>query len=84
MMTRDLVERTTSAQGICYSAGENATPFLASLESLYLRGLKERAAWLIEALGNHSEQEFRNVMRKFFDDWVEEFHLAEQSLGADS
>jgi hypothetical protein len=84
MMTRDLVERTTGDPGICYSAGDNATPFLASLESDYLQGLKERAAWLVEALGDHSDQDFRVVMRKFFDDWVEEFHLAEQSLGADS
>jgi hypothetical protein len=82
MMTRDLVERSANASGIYYSAGENAAPFLASLASDYLKALKERAAWLISALGDRSDQDFRGVMRRFFDNWVEEFHHAEQSLGA--
>src|ERR1700730_15476470 len=52
MMTRELVEREFGAEGIQYRAGENATPFLSSLESEYLKALKERAAWLVNALGN--------------------------------
>lgn len=83
MMTRELVTREFDAKGIRYRAGENAAPFLASLESDYLKGLKERAAWLVNALGDHSEPEFRAVMRQFFDHWVEEFQTAERSLGAE-
>ena len=83
MMTRELVERVFGAEGICYCAGENAAPFLASLESDYLKGLKQRAAWLVDALGDRSEQEFRAVMRRFFDRWVEEFQAAERSLGVE-
>jgi ABC-3C biological conflict system middle component len=83
MMTRQLIEREADERGIRYSAGENAAPFLASLESDYLCGLKQRAVWLIGALGDHTEQAFRQVMRKFFDRWVEEFHVAELSLGSD-
>jgi hypothetical protein len=54
------------------------------LQSSYLSALKSRADWLVEALGARSETEFRAIMRRFFDRWVEEFQIAEQSLGADS
>jgi hypothetical protein len=84
MMTRELVDRKVGVQGIRYSAGDNATPFLASLESTYLCALKERASWLVKALGDHSDQEFRIVMRRFFDHWVEEFQETERSSGADT
>jgi len=83
MMTRELVAREFAAEGIQYRAGENAAPFLSSLESAYLKALKERAAWLVNALGDHTDQEFRTVMRRFFDHWVEEFQAAEHSLGAE-
>src|SRR5262245_28166346 len=83
MMTRHLVERDVSAEGLRYRAGENAAPFLAALETDYLKALKQRAEWLVNALGNKSEQEFRAIMRKFFDDWIEEFQNAERSLGTE-
>jgi hypothetical protein len=83
MMTRELVSREFGPEGIRYRAGENAAPFLSSLESDYLKAIKERAAWLVKALGDHTEQAFRTVMRRFFDHWVEEFQAAERSLGAE-
>src|SRR5262245_35684925 len=84
MMTRDLVQREASADGIRYRAGENAAPFLQTLQSDYLVALKERAEWLVGELGARTETEFRAIMRRFFDDWVQEFQIAERSLGADS
>ena len=83
MMTRDLVRREMGPQGILYGAGENAAPFLASLESPYLTSLKQRAAWLVKHLGSLTDIEFRTTMRRFFDGWVEEFQAVEQSLGAE-
>lgn len=83
MMTRELVEREFGVNGIRYRAGENVAPFLASLQSEYLIALRERAVWLVDALGDRNEQDFRAVMRHFFDRWVEEFQAAEQSLGAE-
>ena len=83
MMTRDLVQREIGEQGIRYRAGESAGPFLSSLESEYLSGLKYRGAWLITAYGDHNENDFRAIMRRFFDRWVEEFQAVEQSLGAE-
>ena len=84
LMTRDLVEREANAKGIRYSAGENAAPFLASVESEYLLALKDRAAWLVDELGDLSDEQFRGNMRDFFAHWVEEFQAIEQSLGADT
>jgi hypothetical protein len=84
MMTRDLIRREVSSDGIRYRAGENAATFLAALETQYLTGLKERASWLNDVVGKRTDQEFRVLMRRFFDDWIEEFQTAERSLGADS
>lgn len=80
MMTRDLVQRQITPDGIKYVAGENATTFLASLSTNYFCALKVRASWLVKTLGHHSDQDFRSVMRRFFDDWVEEFQNIERSM----
>lgn len=84
MMTRDLVQREVSAAGIRYRAGENATPFLQAPQSDYLGALKDRAEWLVGEFGALSDAESRALMRRFFDRWVEEFQVAERSLGAES
>jgi hypothetical protein len=84
MMTRELVHREITPEGIKYSAGENAITFLTSLSSTYLRALKDRADWLVGALGSHTDQEFKGVMRRFFDDWVEEFQHVERSMGGEA
>jgi hypothetical protein len=83
MMTRDLVSRELVPGGIRYRAGESATPFLASLQSGYIQALKDRAVWLIGAVGGLADDEFRALMRRLFDTWVEEFQTAERSLGAE-
>lgn len=84
MMTRDLVVREATPDGIKYGAGENATTFLTSVSSRYLVALKDRATWLVETFGYLSDDQFRVVMRRFFDQWVEEFHQSEKSLGGEA
>jgi hypothetical protein len=84
MMTRDLVNRAVSNEGFLYTAGESAAPFLEGLEAEYLTDLKARADWLVEHLGDLSDFAFRALMRRFFDQWVEEFQGLEKSLGAES
>lgn len=81
MMTRDLVQREITPEGIKYGAGENAATFLSSVSSSYLVALKKRAEWLIEVLGEHSDEQLKGVMRRFFDEWVEEFQNVEKTLG---
>lgn len=81
MMTRDLVAREVTAEGIKYGAGENAATFLSSVSSSYLLALKDRASWLVETLGDLTDEQFKGMMRRFFDKWVEEFQHVEKSLG---
>ncbi|HEX7645295.1 MAG TPA: ABC-three component system middle component 2 [Burkholderiaceae bacterium] len=81
MMTRDLIVREITPDGIQYGAGENAAPFLSALTTDYLCALKDRALWLIEGVGDYADQQFRAFMRRFFDQWVEEFQNVERSLG---
>lgn len=83
MMPRDLVQREIVPDGIRYKAGEAADPFLAALQSEYIAALKHRANWLVGRLGTLSDADFRGVMRRFFDQWVEEFQNAERSLGTE-
>lgn len=84
MMTRNLVQRDITPDGFKYRAGENAETFLGLLTSTYLRALNERAAWLFEALGSYSDTEFKSVLRRFFDKWVEEFQHVERSMGSNA
>lgn len=84
MMTRDLVERKVTPEGIKYGAGENAATFLSSVSSNYLLSLKDRAIWLVETIGGLTDEQFKGRMRRFFDKWVEEFQHVEQSLGGEA
>jgi len=85
MMTRDLVNRGVwvGSLGIAYIAGENAAPFLAAIQSDYVKALQERARWLVHNFGAMADGEFRALVRRFFDQWVEEFQNAERSLGVE-
>lgn len=81
MMTRHLVERLITQDGIRYVAGENAATFLSTATSSYFAALTERANWLTDTFGSYTDDEFRTVMRHLFDEWVEEFHYADAGAG---
>lgn len=83
MMTRHLVEREITPEGIKYIAGENAATFLTLVSSNYLIAIKERASWLVDALGGYTDEQFKVVMRQFSDKWVEAFQHVERSLGSE-
>jgi hypothetical protein len=83
MMTRDLVSRQVGPDGIGYVAGENAVFFLAAVESDYVKALQERAHWLVHNLGAMADGEFRALLRRSVDRWVEEFQNVERSLGTE-
>jgi len=84
MMTRDLITRSVHENGIRYCAGEAASMFLDSLQTPYLKELKERARWIVHHLAGYSDDEFDQLMRRFFDMWVVEFQDVERSLGTAS
>jgi hypothetical protein len=84
MMTRDLVVREVTSDGIKYGAGENASTFLTLVSSSYLQALKDRAIWLVSSFGDLSDDAFKGLMRRFFDKWVEEFQQIEKSWGGEA
>lgn len=84
MMTRDLVEREVTPEGIKYGAGENAATFLSSVSSNYLLSLKNRAEWLVKTIDDLTDEQFRSMMLQFFDKWVEEFQYVEKSSGGET
>ena len=73
MMSRDLVNREYNAAGIIYQASENATTFLDSLRSRYVRLLKERAAWVVNKFNELGDQELEAFFYKNLDRWGGEF-----------
>ncbi|MES9994008.1 MAG: ABC-three component system middle component 2 [Candidatus Thiodiazotropha sp.] len=83
MISRGLVERHATDEGITYRAGEFADTFLTSLTAPYLKKLRERAAWVVEMFGNLDEESLRETMSGFFDRWIEEFHVVQQSLAGE-
>jgi hypothetical protein len=84
MMTRDLVCRQVTDQGILYRAGESAAPFVNAFQAPYLVALREHANWLMGHLGGYTDQEFTGLMRQWFDNWVEEFQQVEGRLGGEA
>ena len=83
MMSRGLVDRVVDNAGLSYRAGDFAETFLASLLSPYLIALRERAAWVAETFANLGEDEFKSVTGTFFDQWIDQFQVAQQSLAGE-
>jgi hypothetical protein len=83
MMSRGLVHREASSNGIFYRAGEFAETFIASLTSPYLVALRGRAAWVAEAFSDMGHDTFRETMRAAFGRWIEEFQSIERSLAGE-
>ncbi|MGI4826613.1 MAG: ABC-three component system middle component 2 [Janthinobacterium lividum] len=77
LLSRELVERRTTASGIEYAAQESATPFLDSLSSSYVHDLRERGFWLEERFMPFSEEELSRYFKSHFDHWTTEFQNPE-------
>lgn len=73
MISKGLVERFTATVGIEYSAGDMASPYLASLSAPYTLRLRERAQWLVSNFEGLSTDELRALIRRFFERWSSEF-----------
>jgi type VI protein secretion system component VasF len=58
--------------------------FSPETASHYVNALQERAHWLVGQLGEMPDSEFRALMRRLFEHWVEEFQNVERSLGDDT
>lgn len=73
MMSRQLICRALSTDGIQYYAGENATPFCDSLESAYSRSLIDRAKWVVARFGALPSAQLDTYIREHWSDWGSEF-----------
>jgi len=77
MMSRALITRVVSFEGIAYQASDYAKPFIDSLVNPYLRLLVERANWAAETFGDMNAKELQCLIDGFFDKWTTQF----QGLG---
>jgi hypothetical protein len=73
MMSKGLIERQASSEGIQYLAGEAASPYLSSLNATYTTQLRERARWLVDTFANFSTEEIRGLIHRFFEHWASDF-----------
>jgi ABC-3C biological conflict system middle component len=73
MLSRQLICRSLSNDGIQYFAGENGLPFFDALQSPYSRSLLSRAKWVVETFGNMPGSELDEYMRSHWSDWGSEF-----------
>jgi len=73
MMSRGLVLRLSKNDGIYYSAGDSAAPFLASLTSDYTTRLIQRADWAVKKFESLSTNEIRSITNRFFERWTSQF-----------
>jgi hypothetical protein len=81
MMSRGLVQRLPTTEGISYIAGEAAAPFLASLTTEYSTHLKERAEWAARRFEETSIEEIRSITHRFFERWTSQFQPMQMGLG---
>lgn len=80
MMSRGLVTRIVSSEGIAYQASDYAKPFVDSLSTPYMRALLERANWVADSFGSAEISDLHNLISSFFDKWTTQFHPP-QGLG---
>jgi hypothetical protein len=84
MRSRELIEREANPEGIFYRAGEFAETFIASLASPYLIALRERTKWVADVFGDMEQDTFREIMRRAFGRWIEEFQQVERSVAGEA
>ena len=75
MMSKSVICRELSKDGIRYFAGESAIPFLDMLSSVYTRDMLTSAHWVIQRFGAMSDEDLSLYMRKNWTNWGSEFSL---------
>ncbi|MDO6782258.1 hypothetical protein Q4604_23625 [Marinovum sp. 1_MG-2023] len=73
MMSRELVERTITEQGIYYRAGEYSSFFVDALSTSYAQQMLFRARWIADYFTAYDDEAFESLMNDLLDDWVAEF-----------
>lgn len=73
MMSRGLVTRLVSSDGIFYQASDYAKPFVDSMATSYMQSLIERANWVKNNFSQMENIELQGLINSFFDKWTTQF-----------
>jgi hypothetical protein len=73
MISRDLVTRNFSGEGIVYQASPLTSGFLGYMESAYTKKLQERSHWVISTFGSFSDHQLVEFFKQNLDRWGGEF-----------
>jgi hypothetical protein len=73
LISRKLVDRHARADGISYSASDEAAPFLDCLQARYSQALRDRAQWAVEAFGLLRDDDLKSYFDTHFERWTREF-----------
>jgi hypothetical protein len=83
MLSKALVVRYAETTGISYQAGEFAETFLTSLSSPYIVALRDRAAWVVDAFADMTDEQLKERIGAFFDQWIEQFQVTHKRLAGE-
>lgn len=71
--SRGLVERIYRDGGILFAATDKSADFLDTLSTDYLKGLRERADWIVDSFGPLADGELDAMVRERIGTWGAEF-----------
>lgn len=71
--SRGLIERRYEKMGVFFAATERSAGFLDALNTDYVTGLRERAAWLADTFSPLSDAELEETVRAHLGEWGAEF-----------
>lgn len=73
--SRGLVERIYKDGGIFFAATDKSADFLDTLSTEYLKGLRERADWVVDSFGLLADGELDAMVRERIGTWGAEFSM---------
>jgi hypothetical protein len=71
--SRGLIERRYEKAGVFFAATERSASFLDALNTDYVSGLRERAAWLVSSFSQLPDVELEQTVRAHLGEWGAEF-----------
>lgn len=73
--SRGLIERAYKDGGIFFAATDKSADFLDTLSTDYLKGLRERAEWVVDSFGLLDDAELHTMVRDRIGTWGAEFSM---------
>ena len=74
-LSRGLIDRHYTEQGVLFSATDRSAGFLDALDSEYLTRLRERAGWLVTEFGGLTDSEMTQLAERHIGEWGAEFEM---------